>query len=225
MCSNFYLKDIPTQGGETPQPQVGPSLPTQVCESQVVKAMNQLKISYIPGTRNGHKETDQIVVSVDGKVNKPIKTVHKISKKSKFQWTPYEDRVLVDSKDSWTKEEEIILIEAHKTIGNKWAEISRRLPGRTESSVKNYWNATKRRLKSKRQMKKHNKSNGELLLNYIQEVTTVVPEEELMESMRNMNIVSENDNDLGLPPTWHEIFKCDFNNEKWASQVLWSAIP
>ncbi|KAK7281243.1 hypothetical protein RIF29_09042 [Crotalaria pallida] len=195
MCSNFYLKDTPTQGGETPQPQVGPSLPTQVCESQVVKAMNQLKISYIPGTRNGHKETDQIVVSVDGK------------------------------KDSWTKEEEIILIEAHKTIGNKWAEISRRLPGRTESFVKNYWNATKRRLKSKRQMKKHNKSNGEFLLNYIQEVTTVVPEEELIESMRNMNIVSENDNDLGLPPTWHEIFKCDFNNEKWASQVLWSAIP
>ncbi|KAK7281241.1 hypothetical protein RIF29_09040 [Crotalaria pallida] len=195
MCSNFYLKDTPTQGGETPQPQVGPSLPTQVCESHVVKAMNQLKISYIPGTRNGHKETDQIVVSVDGK------------------------------KDSWTKEEEIILIEAHKTIGNKWAEISRRLPGRTESSIKNYWNATKRRLKSKRQMKKHNKSNGELLLNYIQEVTTVVPEEELMESMRNMNIVSENDNDRGLPQTWHEIFKCDFNNEKWASQVLWSAIP
>ncbi|KAK7281246.1 hypothetical protein RIF29_09046 [Crotalaria pallida] len=91
MCS-FYLKDIPTQGGATPQPQVGPSLPPQVCESQVVKAKNQLKISCIPGTRSEHKETDQIVVVVDGKVNKPIKTVHKIIKKSKFQWTPFSIR-------------------------------------------------------------------------------------------------------------------------------------
>nr|KYP50968.1 Transcription factor MYB98 [Cajanus cajan] len=121
----------------------------------------------------------------------------------KGQWTPDEDRLLIQlveqfgvrkwshiaqalpgrigkqcrerwhnhlrpdiKKDIWTEEEDKILIEAHAEIGNKWAEIAKRLPGRTENSIKNHWNATKRRQYSKRKCRSKY-PRGTLLQEYI----------------------------------------------------------
>ncbi|XP_050378183.1 transcription factor MYB98-like [Argentina anserina] len=69
-------------------------------------------------------------------------------------------------KDAWSEEEDKILIQAHGEIGNKWAEIAKRLPGRTENSIKNHWNATKRRQYSKRKCRSKY-PRGSLLQEYI----------------------------------------------------------
>lgn len=37
------------------------------------------------------------------------------------------------NKEAWTQEEEIALIHAHQIYGNKWAELTKFLPGRWES--------------------------------------------------------------------------------------------
>ncbi|KAL8494564.1 hypothetical protein ACS0TY_025399 [Phlomoides rotata] len=50
----------------------------------------------------------------------------------------------------WTEEEERILIQEHERRGNRWAEIARCIPNRSENAIKNHWNSTIRKLKSTR---------------------------------------------------------------------------
>ncbi|XP_052626034.1 transcription factor MYB98-like [Lactuca sativa] len=93
----------------------------------------------------------------------------RIGKQCRERWQNYLRPNIM--KNAWTEEEDKLLISLHQQFGNKWADIARRMPGRTENNIKNHWNATKRKQFLNKNHEK-TKNPSSLLKDYITSITS-----------------------------------------------------
>ena len=119
-----------------------------VATKRALKGVNEVggtKICSRTEKKKWTKEEDNIIVEEVNRGTKwceiAMRLPGRIGDQVKDRWTNALDPDV--KRGVWTEAEMKTLREAQNDLGNKWTDIAKRIPGRTETSVKNRWHNQK----------------------------------------------------------------------------------
>ncbi|XP_028752188.1 transcription factor MYB114-like [Neltuma alba] len=147
---------------------------TDGCTKRKVKAAESM--SKAPWTPEEDRKLAEVTAVYGAKRWKSIAVkagLNRCGKSCRLRWMNYLRPNI--KRGNISDEEEDLIIRLHKLLGNRWALIARRLPGRTDNEIKNYWNS--HLSKKLKQREKHPSGSSSREENQKMVVEQKIPEE------------------------------------------------
>ncbi|KAL0673201.1 hypothetical protein Bca4012_001182 [Brassica carinata] len=143
--------------------------------------------------------------------------LNRTGKSCRLRWVNYLHPGLKRGK--MTPEEERLVLELHAKWGNRWSKIARKLPGRTDNEIKNYWRT---HMRKKAQEKKRPMSPTSSSSNCCSSSMTTAATQDTGGSNVKMNQECEEDGYYSMDDIWREIDQSGSNIIKPVKDIYYS---